>query len=92
MNTSMARGSIQMPYIILYMTSFQSTCCTSNNNANTGQEVHLHPLQYLPFAILHSLALQNTLISATEVINNPNECRLPTQIVTATEVTVASGY
>jgi hypothetical protein len=52
--------------------------------------MHLHPLQYLPFAILHSLALQNTLISATKVINNPKECRLPTQTVTATEVTVAS--
>jgi hypothetical protein len=52
--------------------------------------MHLHPLQYLPFAILHSMTLQNTLISATKFINNPNECRLPKQIVTATEVTVAS--
>jgi len=54
--------------------------------------MNLHPLQYLLFAILHSLALQNTLISATRVITNPNECRLPTEIETATELTVASVY
>jgi hypothetical protein len=54
--------------------------------------MHLHPLQYLLFAILHLLALQNTLISATKVINNPNECRLTTQIETATELTFISVY
>jgi hypothetical protein len=52
--------------------------------------MHLHPLQYLVTGIFHSLALKNTLISATKVINNPNECGLSTQNVTATEVMVAS--
>jgi hypothetical protein len=52
--------------------------------------MHLQPLQYLLFAILHSPALQNTLNSVTKVIYNPNECSLPTQIVTKTEVTVAT--